>query len=556
MCSLYRPPSADAAYLNSITDIFEKVVDDNHIVILGDFNINYKLQDSNDNHPIRLIESYFQLTQLILEPARVTPTSATTIDLILTNSPEKHMQSGVFTCGLSDHFITYTIITAKRVRSTAKTIQIRSYSGFSLESFLNDIANSQILCHGGIHTACPNVAWKLWRDEFDGICKKHAPIRTIRVRDRKNPWFTSDILKKNYERDYIQKKAIDLDCEQLWDIYRNLRNEVTDMINNAKKKYYDDSITKAKSQRQMWASLKHLLPSRKNNHYIPHNLSADKFNEYFVKVGQSLAEKFEDHLTPEWKGPHHKCQFHCDRVTENFTYYKLKELSERSSLDILDMDSKLLFLAAHLITPSLTFLFNLSLDTGIVPPDWKLARVSPIFKDKGSKHEISNYRPISVLCHISRIFDEHVQLKLLSYLNQYNLITDEQSAFIEFHSTQTALNCMVDDWLENIDAGSPTDAIFLDLQKCFDTIDFSILLYKLGKYGINGIELSWFKSYLCDRTQIVNCNGHKSTRLNVNIGVPQGSSLGPILFLLYINDFPQCLSSTVCHLFADLILLL
>ena len=327
---------------------------------------------------------------------------------------------------------------------------------------------------------------------------------------------------------------------------------VTDLIRDAKSSYYNDRVRQAKTQSEMWASLRHLLPSRKRDSFIPPDLTAENFVKYFGAVGQTLSSNFSKEKsisTTNLPTSNHK--FKINLVDIHYTRDQLSQLPNKTSLDIINMDSKLLSTAAEILAPSLTRIYNLSIVTGDVPVDWELARITPIFKDKGSRFEEENYRPISVLPFISRILDKHVQLALLQHLMTHRLITKEQSAFIKKHSTQTALHCMTDDWYNNTNSGYFTAAAFLDLQKCFDTIDHDILLTKIQYYGVVESSLSWFSSYLTDRSQAVYCNGNMSGKQPVSIGIPQGSSLGPILFLLYINDFPKCLIETKCHLFAD-----
>lgn len=569
-CVYRTPGSKIETFTKWMEETFSRV-GEKHSFICGDFNIdllNFEKHEATDEFINTMYSMSFY--PRITRPTRVTAHSATLIDNIFSNDIQMDSSSGILVCDITDHLPVFTVNKALfEEEITQNSVQ---YSRVKSEEALLAFQNALRMQNWSNVYKATNVNdsyeefIKLFLSLYDQNCpiKQYDPVR----KSKYHPWITKGLArackKKNkLYKEFVKYRTIEKEIE-----YKTYKNKLINIMRNTKRAYYQELLELKKTDTKgIWNILNKIINrnSRQNKNYPNYFLDkeqklfnmdtvAHKFNEFFVSIGPELSKNIPanndtENVISQFIETNPSTMF-LRPVNENEIVSIVQKFKVKYSRDSDGVDMATVKKVIKEIAQPLVHICNLSFQTGTFPTKMKTAKVIPLYKT-GNKHQLTNYRPISILPQFSKILEKLFNNRLESFSEQHNLLSDCQYGFRSERSTAHALIDSIEEITNSLDSKKYAIGIFLDLKKAFDTIDHKILLHKLNLQGIKGVALQWVESYLANRKQFVKLGDSCSSSLYIPCGVPQGSVLGPKFFTLYINDICNVSNILKLVLFAD-----
>ena len=562
---LYRAPRNNAEFLVELEKCLIEISKLNILTyIVGDFNADlFTITDNSFNEAFFTMMCSYGFLPTISKATRVATGSVTLIDNIFCNDISVLQQSGVIRTDFSDHFsiftISSTILEKKTYLKDVKTFfdykhidSLKQFLDNELETFRSETD--------------PEDACNMIIDCYTKGINKFSKTRQI---SRKNypiqPWVTNGLLNSINQRSILFHTKLKNPNPQNIAEYNAYRNCLNKALRNAKKNYYKQEFTKHHNDpKRTWETLNQLLQRKSSSNEVPDNFISDsgeeiqndvsisnEFNKYFTEIGQKLKNKFTTNVTDPMSN---REEFSGEKMVLPET--NANEIEEiicglnNVGAGIDNINAKLFKSTYKTILPHLVYFFNICLEKGVFPSKLKIAVIKPIFK-AGNPRIFSNYRPISILPFLSKILEKLIHIRLLQHFIKNNLLSNQQFGFRKGYSTYMPMLLIQDMITKAFEEDEYVVGIFLDLRKAFDTVDHDILCKKLITYGVTGKSHCMIASYLSNRTQTVNIRGTHADFKSINIGVPQGSILGPLLFIIYINDLPDIDTSCNFFIYAD-----
>lgn len=563
------------SFLNSLDMAMEKLnIERKSVVLMGDFNINlFSGPGAQEYARIAIANGYKSTTAF---PTRVEVNKRTggitesLIDHVLLNVTTRDpLLAGVLDLDISDHAMNFLSLPLQN-NATKNEIPDNTVLSFKNYTAEKAVSNVQRINWDDVHdTEDPSLAFDRFVTKLRKAQAEVIPTKPLsRNTQFKQPWLTNDLRQAQKQRQKLYKKCKKQPLsKELQERYKRLRNWVCNEIRKAEKRYYLNLVDQAGgNQGKTWQVINEIMGRKRHSAGLPEKIHqndgkevtgrqqiCDAMNSFFVNIGPELAKKVKSidaNPIAQIKQVSPEESFFIKPVTEYEIFCKLSRLNPRKAFGPDGLHPRFLKDIAPWITSPLTSIINRSFEKGIVPMQMKIARVVPIYKS-GDKKRTNNYRPISILSVFAKIIEGFIHDGLLAFLKKKNILSADQYGFQKGKSTKGAVIRFVDEIQRNVDEGKAAGAVYIDLTKAFDTVDHCILLKKLEHYGIRGIPSKWFESYFNERNQYIQQGKVQSRTLKIRCGVPQGSNLGPLLFLIYVNDLGDCLRFSRAILFAD-----
>lgn len=559
--NLYHSPNASKACLiEELEEILEEyAVKPGILIIVGDFNIDLS-KDSFYSDKLRDIIKNNGLFQKVETFTRITEESATTVDLVITN--DKQLQHQVHsTPKISDHCI-LSVELLKQPINVKYLKTYRDFSKFNELDFQLDLMDTQ-------WTSDSTDVNRLSEELVSGIMKvlnEHAPVKERRVNSRWacNDWWTPIIGENIAHRDQLYQKAELTNLKNDWENYKKQRNKVVCLLRKQKESYYREKIDERKGNSvEMWKTLKQLV---KNDHKVGKKDGivfqdglvkddaeiANKFNSYFIQSIEDISfsptkEQIESVLHRMNRSECRMERFKTVEFSElKQTVRKMK--NKASSVD--GLNTKILKLCFETIGHRFLQVINTSLETGTFPKNWKTSTIIPLEK-KNNTVKCEEHRPINMMPLYEKLLEMVINKQIIEYVEYNKLLSTYQAGFRKQKCCESALQTVLADWKNALSRKLMVGVVFLDFRRAFETINRNLLLEKLKNYGFGSVVISLLTEYLEDRYQIVKYNNSISCCKSNIFGVPQGTVMGPNLFILYINDIVDYVDKCRIQLFAD-----
>ena len=499
---------------------------------------------------------------LITKPSRITDITAMLIDNIFTNELQFQVKSGLLISDISDHLPVFALCGNQFVCRCATASQHRRIINTSTTDKLMAELN-QRTWPNVTDTLDVNLSYKNFVCEFQNLLNKHCPVKRVKNTENhygNNPWLTNGLNHACKKKNRLYKMYLSCRILAAETRYKTYKNKLTSILRLSKKTYSSKLLVEHRNNiAETWKMLrtvigKHLTNSSYPNHFIVEESKVDNkteianvFNNFFTTTGPDLANNIiiptKTSVYYDYLISRNKKSMFLSPIDECEVISVVNGCKSKTSTDCDDIDFRLIKSVITSIVKPITHIFNLSFQTGTFPEKMKIAKVIPFFKS-GSKHYFNNYRPISLLPHLSKILEKLYSNRLNTFTKTCDILNPCQYGFRGKMSTTHALVKVESEITNSSNKRKHSIGVFIDLQKAFDTADHQQLCTKLECYGIRGVAYQWIRSYLSNRTQYVRYEGHTSELLQIQCGVPPGSILGPLLFTilgpllftLYVND--------------------